>query len=264
MTSNPYGEEAPLIDLAELPSWIVEDDADFLVLNKPGWVVCHPSKNGPLSSLVGAVREFTGMDTSHLVARLDRETSGLVLFARHRKSARLSQMAMGDRQVRKTYVVLLEGALAGPVDVDQPLAKALGSAVHVKQEVRRSNSAQEARTRFVPLASAGGFSLALAFPETGRKHQIRAHAAWLGHPVVGDKLYGHDETLYLEFIEKGWTPRLAAALPLPRQALHAYRLAFDAPLFKRTFVAPLPSDMVDFCRDRLGVDAVAAVAGSAE
>lgn len=79
---NPYGEEAPLVDMAVFSDWIVQEDENLLIINKPGWLVCHPSKNGPLSSLVGVVREYTGAEKLHLVARLDRETSGLIIFAK--------------------------------------------------------------------------------------------------------------------------------------------------------------------------------------
>ncbi|MEC9227686.1 MAG: pseudouridine synthase, partial [Verrucomicrobiota bacterium] len=101
---NPFGDEAPLVDLDLLAEWILRDDEDLLIINKPGWLVCHPSKNGRLSSLVGAVREFTGVDKLHLVARLDRETSGLVVFAKRPSVARKYQMAIQNRIVKKTYL----------------------------------------------------------------------------------------------------------------------------------------------------------------
>ncbi|MEM1221581.1 MAG: RluA family pseudouridine synthase, partial [Verrucomicrobiota bacterium] len=69
-----YSQEAPLVDMMAFPEWVIQDDENFLIINKPGWLVCHPSKNGPLSSLVGAVREYTHVEKLHLVARLDRET----------------------------------------------------------------------------------------------------------------------------------------------------------------------------------------------
>ena len=85
---------SPLVDLDEMQRWIVREDDDLLVINKPGWLVCHPSKNGPLSSLVGTVREYTKADKLHLVARLDRETSGLIVFAKRPAVARKYQMAI--------------------------------------------------------------------------------------------------------------------------------------------------------------------------
>ena len=119
---HPFGASAPLVDLAELRSWILRDDDDLLVINKPGWLVCHPSKNGPLSSLVGAVRELTGAEKLHLVARLDRETSGLVVFAKRPAMARKYQMAIQNRIVRKVYLALLEGELGEPIRVEQSIA----------------------------------------------------------------------------------------------------------------------------------------------
>lgn len=237
--------QAPLIEAEQLRQWIRVDDADVLVINKPGWVVCHPSKNGPWSSLVGACRELTGLETLHLVARLDRETSGLVILAKHRAAARRLQMAIERRAVDKEYLAILHGELKEPVSVKQPLAKDLESAIASKVTVRRSNSAKSALSHFTPLGSAGGYTLAKVTLETGRKHQIRAHALWLGHPVVGDKVYGSDETLFLEFIEKGWTPRMEAALPLQRQALHCWQMRFSDVETAPAYIAPLPQDMRD-------------------
>lgn len=239
-----FGPDADLIAPDELSKWILEDSEDVLVIDKPGWVVCHPSKNGPWSSLVGACREYKGLDTLHLVARLDRETSGVIVMAKHRSAARQLQMAIEGRQVRKRYFAILEGRLGESVTVDQHLAKDIESAVAAKVAVRRSNSSKRAITTFHPRLSNERYTLVEIELETGRKHQIRAHAAWLGHAVVGDKIYGPDETLFLEFIEKGWSPRLEAALPMRRQALHAAELKFPG---NKTWRAPLAWDMVDFC-----------------
>ena len=90
-------------------------------------------------------------------------------------------------------------------------------------------------------------------PETGRKHQIRVHAEHLQHRVVGDKIYGPDETLYIEFIEKGWTERLAATLPIQRQALHCYRYDFEFQEGRVSFTAPLQADISDFCLKQMGL-----------
>ena len=249
------GPEAPLVDPADLPGWILRDDDDLLVVNKPGWLVCHPSKNGPLSSLVGAVSEYAGGGKRHLVARLDRETSGLVVFAKRPAVARKLQMAFQKRLVRKRYLAVLEGRLEGGVRVEQPIARRPGGPVFVKSEVREDRTAQDAVTEFAPLAHGGGRTLCEVVPVTGRKHQIRVHAAWLGHPVTGDKIYGPDETLYLEFIERGWTKRLEAALPIQRQALHCAALEFAFPEDPLLLEAPPTEDFRQFCEARMGMDA---------
>jgi 23S rRNA pseudouridine1911/1915/1917 synthase len=243
---------APKVDPAVLPEWLLEEDDDFLVFDKPGWLVCHPSKDGPWSSLVGAVREWRGLETLHLVSRLDRETSGIILIAKNAKAASLSQTAMERRWVTKTYYALVHGELKEPVQVDQPLGPDETSKVAVKSAVRTGPGTLAAATFFEPLLSSQGFSLLRVQPHTGRKHQIRIHAQWLGYPIVGDKLYGGDDSLYLEFVEHGWTERLAKQCALERQALHANQLEFKAPHFQRTFRAPLALDMSQFIVQRMG------------
>ena len=249
-----FGETAPLVDLEALADWILVEDDEVLVVNKPGWLVCHPSKNGPRSSLVGAVREYSGIEKLHLVARLDRETSGLVVFAKRPAAARKYQTALQGQRVTKCYFALLEHALEVPVTVDRSIARRPGGPVFVKSEVREDRTAKTAVTRFLPLISRSGYTLCRVEPETGRKHQIRVHASWLGHPVVGDKIYGPDERLYIEFIESGFTPRLAAALPLKRQALHCAYYRFQWGDTQRAFEAPLQPDLVDFMEHTMGLE----------
>lgn len=251
---HPPGAQAlnaPLIELAELPTWIVERDDDFLAFNKPGWIVCHPSKNGPRSSLVGAVREWLGAETLHLVSRLDRETSGIILIALNRDAASRAQKAVERRWVSKTYLAILEGELREPRLIDAPLRRDTASPVLVKQCVGEGPDAQSAVSFFEPLVAQNGYTLARVALYTGRKHQIRAHAQHIGHCIVGDKLYGRDERLYLDFCEKGWCARHDAELELPRQALHAAKLEFKSPEFVRTFTAPLPQDLRTFLKEKV-------------
>ena len=252
--NDPYGEEAPLVDPSDFPKWIVQEDDNLLIINKPGWLVCHPSKNGPMSSLVGVVREYTGLEKLHLVARLDRETSGLIIFAKRPSIARKFQMAIQNRIVKKTYIALLEGELTDPTEVDLPIAKRRGGPVIVKSEVSGDRTAQSAMTSFIPLITKNGYTLCHVKPETGRKHQIRVHAEHLERRIVGDKIYGPDETLYIEFIEQGWTPRLEAALPIKRQGLHCYRYEFEFPDGAVCFTAPLQEDILSFCQKYMGLN----------
>lgn len=240
-----------LITADDLRAWIVYEDDRLLVINKSGDVVCHPSKAGPWSSLVGAAREYTGLPTMHLVFRLDRETSGIVVLAKDPEMAGRLQTAMMKRKAGKTYLAILTGEMPASVTVDQPLGDDTASPVFIKSAV--VTGGQQAITHFTPLASRYGFTLARVVTETGRKHQIRVHAHWLGHSLVGDKIYGPDDRLYLEFIERGWSEAMAAKLLLPRQALHCAEIDLRSVGAPQVFEGALAPDMVAFCRDH-GLD----------
>ncbi len=234
-----------LITLEELKSWIVYEDERLLVVNKPGDVVCHPSKAGPWSSLVGAAREYTGLPTMHLVFRLDRETSGVVVLAKDAAMASRLQTAMMDRKAGKLYLAVLAGELSAAVTVNQPLGDDTASPVFIKTTVV-AEGGQAAVTHFTPVAASQGFTFVRVVTETGRKHQIRAHAQWLGHSIVGDKIYGPDARCYLEFIETGWTPALAEKLLLSRQALHCAEIDLRSVGVTEVFRAPLAADLREF------------------
>lgn len=253
--SEPREGTVRMIAPDELNRWIIHEDDRLLVLSKPGDVVCHPSKAGPWSSLVGAAREYTQLPTVHLVFRLDRETSGVIVLAKDAKMASRLQKAVQERRVTKRYRAITWGALSEPVTVDQPLGVDLHSPVFVKSAVVRAGDmeAKASVTHFSPEAVANGFSLVRADLETGRKHQIRAHLQWLGHSVVGDKIYGPDARCYLDFIDHGWTPALAEKLLLDRQALHCAEIGLEAAGLPFTFRAPLPTDMRRFCAERMGL-----------
>jgi len=247
------GEKAEIVDLNEFPKWIIYEDENFLVVNKPGWLVCHPSKNGPCSSLVGAAREYLKADVLHLVSRLDRETSGVVVLAKNHATASVAQGAVDGRgRVEKKYLAILEGDMRGEMTVSQPLSDDKNSLVFIKTCCAvQKLSAKSAVTVFTPVSYSkigGNFTLAEVKILTGRKHQIRAHALWAGHSVVGDKIYGPDETLYLDFIEKGFTEDMGKILPMRRQALHAFEMDFSRVFEGKKFRAPLLPDFLEFMK----------------
>ncbi len=257
--NNPemFGEKAGLVNPDEFPSWIIFEDENFLVLNKPGWLVCHPSKNGPYSSLVGAAREYLKADILHLVNRLDRETSGVVVLAKNKQTASIAQKAMDDKSlVGKTYLAILDGHLKAEATISQPLADDKKSSVAIKTCCAiQKTSAKKACTIFTPLSLSKSqqhrkATLAKVKIITGRKHQIRAHAQWMGHHVVGDKIYGEDEFFYLDFIEKGVDENMLKTLQMRRQALHAYEMDFSKVFPNVIFRAPLKQDFLDFIESR--------------
>ncbi len=236
----------------ELESWILLNDERLLVINKPGSIVCHPSKHGPWSSLIGACREYLGVERLHMPSRLDRETSGVVVFAKQADLGSRMQTAIERRNVTKSYLAILEGALEERRLVDQPIGKDAQSPIVVRRWVNTEAGAA-AQTEFIPLQTNGRYTFAEVHPLSGRLHQIRVHASWMGHAVAGDKLYGPDPLLFLEFITDGFTRNLAQKLPLRRHALHARRIEFRLSESEvLTFEAPLAADLREFRRQEFG------------
>ena len=246
------GADSPLIDPNSFPNWIIYEDEHILVLDKPGWLVCHPSKNGPWSSLVGAAKEYLGVESVHLASRLDRETSGVVLLAKHRGAASRWQRGIEVKAVRRSYLTILEGEMDGSREISTFLGKDPNSEVFVKQRVtENSKKSQRAESAFIPLEVKKGYTFALVLTRTGRKHQIRVHAQSIGYPLVGEKLYGRDESYYLRFCEGGWKNEWMEDLGMSRQALHGRSLGFIADDFY--YKADLALDMRDFLVEKMGL-----------
>jgi len=218
---------------------VVFEDEDLLVVDKPGGLVCHSASRPEHPTLVGWLREY-GITTPRLINRLDRETSGLVVVAKNERTGRILGKQVLRREIEKEYVAICWGELSEDIGIiDQPIAVTGGGLVYTKRVV--SPAGKPSITEFLVERRLAGFTVVRLQPQTGRAHQLRVHMAWLGYPIVGDKVYGPDERLYLEFIEKGVTEEMLGKLLLPRHALHAARVTLCQP--PMSFTAPLPEDM---------------------
>ena len=237
---------------------IVAESDDYIVVDKPPFLLTHPTKPDQRTTLWKQLRELLAFEIANggqvsIVNRLDRETSGLVLVAKNAAAARRFGLLMQQQQFHKEYLAIVSGLPNWETKtVEAPLdrqGKHQASAIWLKQMIHPKGAAAttefKVEGRLESSAATGGrFALIRAIPKTGRTHQIRVHLASLGHSIVGDKIYGPNERLYLEFIQTGWTEKLQRELLLPRHALHAAKLAIKG---DKEWLAELPEDLAQFC-----------------
>lgn len=227
---------------------VLHETPDFLVVSKPGNLPVHPAGCYFANTLLMLLRKEYG--ELFVVNRLDRETSGLVLLARNAAAARKLSRMVEHRNVKKQYVVFVHGVFPREhLSADGFLSPDPGSEVRKKRrytaERPEGPDTEDCRTDFTLLASCGNFSMLECLLHTGRFHQIRATLFSLGFPVVGDKLYGPDDSIYLRYTKKALTDEDRKRLVLDRQALHAWRMEFPSPFDRSelSFEAPLPPEL---------------------
>ena len=239
---------------------ILYDDADIVVVNKPGNLPCHPGGRYFKHTLWGILKNRFGVESPEMVNRLDRETSGVMLVARHGEASKKCRAQFSSRQVWKRYAALVEGAFPaeasahGFVVADETSANPKRCRfVSASVEERDGRESEWAETAFRGVRCVGPVSLVEAIPHTGRQHQIRATLLALGFPVVGDKLYGVDPGVFVRFCREELTEADRERMRMGRQALHAAALRFRHPRTRKELEieAPLPKDMDDLMR-RLG------------
>lgn len=215
----------------ELP--ILFEDEDVLVIDKPAGVISHArGRYWDEASVASFVRQKTGQegDRAGIVHRLDRVTSGVMICAKNQKALSWLQKQFSNRKVKKSYVAITQGHLE-PTEavIDMPIrrnpAKPLTFHTH--------NDGKSATTHYIVTKQLGSYDLVSLRPETGRTHQLRVHLAQVGHPIVGDHLYGGEEA--------------------DRLYLHASSLEITLPnKTKQTFTSPLPKEFESFEAEHYG------------
>jgi 23S rRNA pseudouridine1911/1915/1917 synthase len=222
--------EPPRVQGADAPYAVPYEDDDLLVVDKPAGVVVHPARGhqtGTLAqALAGVAAGGEEAGRAGIVHRLDRDTSGLLVVAKHESAHRKLKAALQAREITREYLALVEGrppARTGTIDA--PLGRDRRIRTRVSTE---TDDPRSAVTHFVLEQALASTSLLRVTLQTGRTHQIRAHLLAIGHPVAGDPEYG-----------------TAGLLGLERQFLHAARLAFAQPLTGAAIdvTSPLPADL---------------------
>jgi 23S rRNA pseudouridine1911/1915/1917 synthase len=233
---------AAAVQAENLPLGIVYEDRDLVVVDKPAGMVVHPAAGHAGGTLVNAllhhVRDLSGISGEQrpgIVHRLDRGTSGLMVVAKHDAAHDELARQFHDREVEKEYVALVWGTVQAGRRIDAPIGRDPADRKKMSARARRSRAAV---TRIVGAEHFGrALTLARVAIHTGRTHQIRVHLSAIGHPVVGDSLYGG--------VRRRVPGDLRAIARLERPFLHAARLAFTHPVDGRqlAFTSGLPDDL---------------------
>ncbi len=231
LTVRIYDEECSAkIPPVNLPLDIVYEDDDLLVVNKAAGMPIHPSLNNYDNSLANALAWYFEQQNKPFVFRcinrLDRDTSGLTIVAKHMVSAGILSAMVSRREIHREYLAIVTGHVTPATGtIDAPIARKGDSIIERVVDWERG---ERAVTHYQVLQTQKDFSLLSLRLETGRTHQIRVHMKYLGFPLIGDYLYNPDMTL------------------IARQALHSHKLSFVHPMTNERldFVSDLPKDML--------------------
>jgi 23S rRNA pseudouridine1911/1915/1917 synthase len=240
-----------------IPLDIVYEDPHLLVINKPVGLVVHPGAGNPAGTVLNALLhhdpKLAELPRGGIVHRLDKDTSGLMVVAKTLATHTALVEMLSQHEVARQYEAIVLGTMIAGGTVDAPIGRHMGD--RLRQAVRDEEDGKHAVTHYRLRERFRAHTLVQCNLETGRTHQIRVHLSHIGHPLVGDPLYGGGLKL-----PKRATPELIAALrSFRRQALHAERLAFEHPVTGESlsFEAPRPADMdalIAALRDDLAVN----------
>lgn len=237
---------------------ILHEDDDIVVISKPPFMTTHPTGRR-LFNVATVYFEDKYKKTVHSIHRLDRETSGVLLLGRNPKAAQELTAHFENDLVRKCYfwmAVDQDDDLKETFEANERLAQSEPGLKRVLIEAypEDSGKGKHARTLFRVLHREAGYALGLAFPQTGRQHQIRVHAMVHGYPLVGDKTYLGGYELFQRFKDNYATPEDHEFMEIPRQALHAMALRFPYKNELKIVKSPIPHDFREWIESKMKLD----------
>ncbi len=225
-----------------LPEVLYEDDR-IIVANKPSGMLVHPAGDQFVWALIGLFKSARPEGRLDLVHRIDRETSGAIVLTKDKEANSFLKTKLANREVQKTYRAIVRGVPEwGVKDINAPIGIDEESEVRLRRRVIEGG--QHSHTTATVLERIGNYSLVECALHTGRTHQIRVHMEHVGYPLLGDKLYGQPDWVFLDYLNHRETERMRQAISFPRHCLHAASIRFPHPDggFKKIH-APLPTDM---------------------
>ncbi len=215
-----------------LPPVIHEDDR-LLVLNKPAGLLVHPAGDRFAWAVIGLAKVARPADRIDLCHRLDRDTSGVLVLTKDHAANAFVKAALNRRAaaLEKTYLAIARGTVDWTTrEVRAPIGDRVDSEVRLRRGiVAVEDGGKSAWTTFTRVQPVACGALVACTLHTGRTHQIRVHLEHIGHPLVGDKVYGHPDQVFIDWNQHGATPAVRAAVGHPRHCLHAWRLQLPHP-----------------------------------
>lgn len=222
-------------------------DDDVFVLHKPAGLPVHPSATYHRNTLTWLLRQKYPENPPRIAHRLDKETSGIVVCARNLETERELKQCFERRLVEKEYLAVVRGHMSQDEGQITLAMKPAPEECHLLMRVCAPGEGLEAHTDFKVIERGSAYTLVKLFPRTGRQHQLRVHLSAIGHPIVGDKLYGPEGIApFWEVVRQGMTDDLIASLGHVRHALHACTLRLPHPRTQVPLVleAEFPSDLM--------------------